>query len=90
MGGGSVITMAILCFLSSFLFIFLKSWQQLNVVYHQLWWIVPTSFAMATCEVVVVANMAHNGWGWIIIPIGLGSGLGSLASTIIHKRTRRG
>jgi len=84
-----MIHVALLCFLSSFAFIFLKSWQQLNVVHYQLWWIVPTSFAMAVCEVFVVANVASNGWGWIILPIGLGGGLGSLCATIINKRTRR-
>lgn len=84
-----MVVLALLCFASSFAFIFLKSWQQLNVVHYQLWWIVPTSFAMATCEIVVVSNMAHHGWGWIILPIGLGSGFGSLASTVIHKRTRK-
>lgn len=80
---------ALLLFFSSFVFIFLKSWQQLNVVYHQLWWIVPTSFTMATVEVFTVANMAHYGWGWVIIPIGLGSGFGSLSSTVMHKRMRK-
>jgi len=80
---------ALLVFCTSFVFIFLKSWQQLNVVHYQLWWIVPTSFAMAAAEVVTVFNMAHNGFGWVIIPIGLGSGFGSLCSTVIHKRTRK-
>lgn len=80
---------AALVFLASFVFIFLKSWQQLNVVHYQLWWIVPTSFAMAIAEVFTVFNMAHYGWGWVIVPIGIGSGLGSLVSTIIHKRTRK-
>lgn len=76
-------------FATSFGFIFLKSWQQLNVVHYQLMWIVPTSFMMAVAEVFTVANMAHYGWGWVIIPIGLGSGLGSLVSTIIHKRVHK-
>lgn len=79
---------ALLLFATSFIFIFLKSWQQLNVVHYQLLWIVPTSFAMAIAEVFTVANMAHYGWGWVIIPIGIGSGTGSLVSTIIHKRMR--
>jgi len=79
----------LLLFFSSFVFIFLKSWQQLNVAYYQLWWIVPTSFAMAGAEVVTVFNMAHYGFGWVILPIGLGSGFGSLCSTIIHKRMRK-
>lgn len=79
----------LLLFFTSFVFIFLKSWQQLNVAFYQLWWITPTSFAMASAEVVTVSNMAHYGFSWVIIPIGLGSGLGSLASTIIHKRMRK-
>lgn len=76
-------------FTASFVFIFLKSWQQLNVVHYQLWWIMPTSFAMAIAEVLTVFNMAHYGFGWIIIPIGLGSGLGCMVSTITHKRMRK-
>lgn len=78
-----------LVFITSFVFIFLKSWQQLNVAFYQLVWIVPTSFAMATAEVYTVFNMAHYGFGWVIVPIGIGSGLGSLTSTIIHKRMRK-
>lgn len=80
---------AALVFMASFVFIFLKSWQQLNVVHYQLWWIMPTSFAMAVAEVFTVVNMATHGWGWVVIPVGLGSGLGSLISTILHKRTRK-
>lgn len=75
-----------LAFFASYVFIFLKSWQQLNVVHKQYWWIVPTSMAMATCEVYVIATTAHNGWGWMVIPIGLGGGLGSLCSTWLHSK----
>ncbi len=84
----SIVLVATL-FCTSFIFIFLKSWQQLNVVHYQLLWSVPTSFAMAAAEVYTVFNMAHYGAGWVIIPIGLGSGLGSLVSTVIHKRMRK-
>lgn len=75
-----------LAFFASYVFIFLKSWQQLNVVHKQYWWIVPTSMAMATCEVYVIATTAHNGWGWMVLPIGLGGGLGSLCSTYLHSK----
>jgi hypothetical protein len=75
-----------LAFIASFVFIFLKSWQQLNVVHKQYWWIVPTSMAMACCEVYVIATTAHNGWGWMVLPIGVGGGLGSLCSTYLHHR----
>lgn len=73
-------------FVASYIFIFLKAFQQLNVVRNEYWLIVPTSVAMAACEVLVVVNMAQHGWGWIIVPIGLGSGLGALTSMFIHGR----
>lgn len=79
--------MYLLIFLSSFFFIFLKSFQQLNVVKKQYWWIVPTSMLMAFVEVFVVATTAKNGWQWmLVILIGLGSGLGSLSATWLHSR----
>lgn len=74
--------------LASFVFVFLKALQQLNVVHGNRWWVLPTSFAMATCEVAVVANMAKFGWGWIIIPVGLGGGLGCLVAMEFHRRIR--
>lgn len=82
----SGMTLFLATFAASFLYIFLKAWQQLNVVHHQLWWIMPTSFAMAACEVFIVFQSAHRGWGWIVIPIGLGAGLGCLSSMVLHKR----
>lgn len=76
-------------FIASFVFVGLKAAQQLNVVHHKVWWVVPVSFAMAVCEVAVVANMAKFGWGWIVLPVGLGSGLGCLAAMAIHRALRR-
>jgi hypothetical protein len=75
-----------LAFCTSFIFIGLKSWQQLNVVHKKFWWIVPTSMSMAICEVFIIASAAKNGWGWIVLPIGLGGGLGSLSSTWLHYK----
>jgi hypothetical protein len=77
-----------LAFVASFIFVMLKALQQLNVVHHQVWWIMPVSFGMALCEVFVVANVARMGWGWIIIPVGLGSGLGCLFAMHLHRRLR--
>lgn len=77
-----------LAFVSSFAFVFLKAFQQLSVVHHRTGWIIPTSMAMAACEVYVVANVARVGWGWIVLAVGLGSGLGCLAAMSIHRRIR--
>lgn len=76
----------LLAFAASFVFVGLKSIQQLNVVRKQYWWIVPTSFAMAMCEVYVVATVAAQGWGWLVFWVGLGGGLGSLSATWTHWR----
>lgn len=75
-----------LAFFASFVFIGLKSWQQLNVVRRAYWWILPTSMAMAACEVYVIANAAKYGFGWLVFWVGLGGGLGSLCATYVHWR----
>jgi len=75
-----------LAFLASFAFIALKAFQQLNVVHGAYWWVLPTSMLMAVFEVFVVWNMATNGIGWIVLPIGLGSGLGSIFSMWLHAQ----
>lgn len=79
----------LLSFAAAFVFVFLKAFQQLSVVHDRVWWIMPTSMAMAVCEVLVVANTARAGWGWIVLPIGLGSGLGCLAAMYIHRQRKR-
>ena len=76
-------------FAVSFTFIFLKAWQQLNVVHHQLLWVMPTSFALAACEVYLVFHMARAGVDWIVLPLGLGAGLGCLLSMMLHRRMMR-
>lgn len=76
----------LIAFGTSFLFIFLKAYQQQNVIAKEYHWVLPTSMAMAACEVYVVATTARNGYGWIVLAIGLGSGLGCMASMYIHGR----
>lgn len=76
----------LLAFVAAFVFIFLKAFQQLNVVHKQYLWILPTSMLMAVCEVYVIVATASNGWGWIVLVIGLGSGLGALTSMWVHGR----
>jgi len=83
-----MIEQALAIFLTSFAFIFLKAWQQLNVVYHQIWWIIPTSFCLSVCEVYLIVQAAANGVSWIVLPLGFGSGLGCLASMILHRWLR--
>ena len=76
--------MYFLAFVSSYFFVFLKSWQQSNVTSRLYAYIIPTSMLMAVCEVYVVSQVAKNGWGWICLVIGLGAGLGSMCATWAH------
>ncbi len=76
----------LLAFVASYVFIALKSWQQLNVMKRNYAWIVPTSLAMAACEVYVIASVAQQGFGLLVFVVGLGGGLGSLSATWLHHR----
>jgi hypothetical protein len=73
-------------FLASFIFVFLKSWQQQNVVHRKYGWIMPTSLAMAFCEGFVIMKIATAFTIPLLILIGLGSGSGCLAATYLHHR----
>lgn len=79
-----------LLFASSYIFIFLKAFQQLNVVHDKYWWVVPTSMSMAFCEVYIIASLAMEGFNIpVVLAVGLGSGLGAVTSMWIHKRAVR-
>lgn len=83
-----MIATALWIFTVSFAFIFLKAWQQLNVIHHQIWWIIPTSFALAVCEVFLIVQAAEYGVSWIVFPLGLGAGIGCLSSMMLHRWMR--
>mgnify|MGYP003461028496 CR=1 FL=1 len=76
--------MYLLVFISSFSYIFLKSFQQGNVTHRQYKWILPTSMCMAILEVFMVSTLAKHGIGWLVIVVGLGGGLGSISATYLH------
>jgi len=78
-----------LAFVASFVFVFLKALQPLNVAHANYIWIIPTSLAMAVCEVYTVAAVAASGWGAIVLPIGLGAGIGAILAVVFHKRIVR-
>jgi uncharacterized membrane protein YfcA len=73
-------------FVASYIFVFLKSWQQQNVVFRKYLWIMPTSMAMAFCEGYVVWQLASAFKVVLIVTIGLGAGLGCMCATYLHHR----
>ena len=67
----------IMAFLGYAFAVSLKSWQQLNVMNRKRKMIPLVSLAMAACEVLVVSRIIVDGWS-VVIPMGLGGGLGCL------------
>ncbi len=71
---------------ASFCYVFLKAFQQRNVMGLNWWWILPTSYGMAATEAIVIVKGAHNGFGWIVVALGTGGGLGALCAMWLHHR----
>lgn len=78
---------SLILFTASFVFIALKSTQQLNVMKRNYWFILPTSLLMAACGVLEITMVSTIGLGFdTVVPIGLGGGLGSIVATWLHGR----
>lgn len=73
--------------IASFIFIFLKAFQQRNVAFNQFAWVIPCSLAMAVVEVYVIASVVMKGWHLpLVLAIGLGAGIGAMCAMLLHNR----
>lgn len=77
-------------FLSTLVFVFFKATQQIQVVSGMYARVIPVSFCMALCEVLIVLNVVHVASLWAALPMGLGGALGSCAAMYLHDRTTNG
>lgn len=76
-----------------FVFVFFKAFQQRNVAFMHYRWIMPISYAMATCEVFVISLVAFKATQginlellWYALTIGTGGGAGAILAMYLHKR----
>lgn len=82
-------TLYIAAFAASFCMVFLKAFQQLNVMRDQRMWVVPTSYGMAAAEAWIIFQVADSGWGFLIVAvIGTGAWIGALCGMSLHRRLR--
>lgn len=82
-----MINLYLALFMCSFIFVAVKAFQQLNVTLGYPKLVIPTSLAMAGCEVFLVWQIASAGWSVPVwLSTGLGGGLGCLLSMRLHKR----
>lgn len=80
-------TSHLLAFLAAICLVGLKSWQQQNVTHEKLWWIPPTSYALAAFELYLWSK-ASGADVWLWFAIGSGASIGSLSAVLIHRRLR--
>ena len=72
--------------LAQFTFVFLKAFQQRNVTWNNFTLVIPTSFAMAACEVYLVYNVAQAGWSFaVVMAVGFASGIGAVSAMALHN-----
>lgn len=77
----------ILAFFSSYIFVFLKAFQQRNVAFDNYFWVIPTSMSMGFVEYVTVFLIVKMGYNIpLILGAGLGAGLGALSAMLLHKK----
>ena len=72
-------------FLVSFIAIFLRGFQQKNVIHGKYTMIAITSYLLALTDVAVVSIIVEHGWNTVLAQ-GTGAALGMLASVYIHNR----
>jgi len=66
-------------FTVSFVYIYLKAWQQINVMHKRYKAVPVVAMLMALCEVTTIGLVVHTSF-WLFIPIGIGGALGCLLS----------
>ena len=84
----------LVAFAAQFAFIFMKAFQQRNVVFDHFGLVVPTSMVMGMFEVLVWASVIKAiATGSIILvglSIGIGGGLGAVSAMKTHRMVTEG
>ena len=74
-------------FAAVFCYVFVRAFQQRNVAFAHYWWIVPTSYCMATLDVFIIVFVAKSGWHVpVVLANGTGGACGALCAVYLHKR----
>lgn len=78
-------------FLAMLVYVFTRSFQQLNVTHSRYALIIPTSLTMATLDVVLVGMIAGRGAfdPILCLALGFGGGFGSIVAVYLHKHWRK-
>jgi hypothetical protein len=76
--------------LASFIYVFLRAWQQINVQGRHYQWVVPTSVAMGIGDVVLILLIVKTDSLWMGVSNGLAAGLGCVGAMKLADRRDHG
>lgn len=71
----------------SFVSVFFKAFQNRNYNFDNFKLVVPTSIAIAACELYLLSLLIRDGFSVIfVLVVGVGSGLGGMLAMELHNR----
>ena len=73
---------------ATFVLVFLRAWQQQNVIHGYYIWAAITSYGIAVADVLVVIGVVKNGPS-AIVWVGTGGAMGVMLAMKLHKRLRK-
>lgn len=80
----SLLTLAV----ATFFLVFLRAWQQQNVVHGYYWWAAGTSYGLALADALVVLGVVREGLAAVPF-VGTGGALGVVSAMLLHRRLQR-
>lgn len=78
--------LALISFVTAYVYIGLKATQQLSVVNGRFLWVLPVSIAMGLCEAGIVLMVVQSGTLFLGLMNGLGGGLGAMTAMVLNRR----
>lgn len=73
---------------ATFLLVFLRAWQQQNVIHSYYWWAVITSYGICTADILIIIGAVK--YGLPAVPyMGTGGAIGVVTAMLLHKRLRK-
>lgn len=73
--------------LATCMLVFLRAWQQQNVIHKYYYWAAATSYGIALADVMVIVGVAE--YGLPAVPyVGTGGAIGVVSAMLLHKKIR--
>jgi len=83
------VTLFLISALASFVYVFLRAFQQLNVMGGHYWRVMPTSIGMGVGDVVLVILIVKTDTLWIGVSNGIAAGAGCCCAMYLNHRIGR-